>query len=60
MNKIKQFVKKITLTSSDYKGLYSKKGVTDLLKGYGYPVFENEINDENWEEVYDLLIEKSL
>lgn len=60
MDKIKQFVKKITLTSSDYKGLYSKKGVIDLLKGYGYPVVENEINDENWEELYNLLIEKSL
>lgn len=58
-SKIKQFAKKISssLTSSDYKGLYSKEGVIDLLKGYGYPNSENDVNDNNWEIIYDILTE---
>lgn len=58
-SKIKLFAKKISsrLTSSDYKGLYSKKGVIDLLKGYGYPNSENDVNDNNWEIIYDILTE---
>jgi len=54
---VKDFAKKISLKlqSSDYKGLYSKQGVTDLLKGYGYPLKDGEVNDENWEEIYNIL-----
>lgn len=54
---MKEFIKKIrkVLTSSDYKGLYSKEGVINLLKGYGYPLKDGEVSDDNWEELYNLL-----
>ena len=54
---MKEFAKKISthLTSSDYKGLNSKEGVISLLKGYGYPLKDNEITDDNWEEIYNIL-----
>lgn len=54
---MKEFAKKIStqLTASDFRGLYSKEAVSDLLKGYGYPLKENEIDDDNWEEIYDIL-----
>lgn len=57
-DKIQTFAKKISrnLTSSDYKGLYSKTGVINLLKGYGLPLNDNDINDDNWENIYDTLI----
>jgi len=57
--KIKIFAKKISgvLTSSDYKELYSLEGVVGLLKGYGYPVTTADIDDSNWEEIYDILTE---
>lgn len=57
-NKImKEFAKKISgkLQASDYRGLNSKQGVADLLKGYGYPLKDGELTDENWEEVYNIL-----
>jgi hypothetical protein len=59
MDKIKEFAKKISsrLTASDYNGLHSKQGVIDLLKGYGYPLKEDDVTDDNWEEIYDLLTE---
>jgi hypothetical protein len=52
-----EFAKKISskLQASDYKGLYSKEGVIALMKGYGYPLKDGEINDQNWEEVYNVL-----
>jgi hypothetical protein len=52
-----EFAKKIStkLTASDYKGLNSKQGVIDLLKGYGYPLKDGEITDSNWEKVYNIL-----
>lgn len=54
---MKEFAKKISknLTSSDFKGLYSKAGVINLLIGYGYPVKKDDINDNNWEEIYNIL-----
>lgn len=58
-NKINQFAKKISskLNSSDYKDLYSKEGVVNLLKGYGYPIGEQDVNDNNWKEIYEMLTE---
>lgn len=55
--KIKVFAKKISscLTSSDYKGLYSKEGVFNLLKGYGYPIKNDDLSNDNWKEIYDIL-----
>jgi hypothetical protein len=56
-SKIKLFAKKISsrLTSSDYRGLYSKDCVINLLKGYGYSINKDDVNDNNWEELYDIL-----
>ena len=58
MEKIKEFCKKIAskLQVEDYKGLYSKEGVVNLLYGYGYPKSAlTEITESNWEELYILL-----
>ncbi len=52
-----EFAKKISkkLTASDYKGLCSKEGVINLMKGYGYPLKEGDITDDNWEKIYEIL-----
>ena len=59
VKRVKSFAKKISnkLTSSDYRGLYSKKGVVKLLTGYGYPISEGVVDDGNWEEIYNILTE---
>lgn len=56
---MKEFAKKISgqLTATDFKGLYSKEGVIALMKGYGYPLKDADINEANWEEIYNILTE---
>ena len=54
---MKEFAQKISskLQSSDYKDLNSKHGVAALLKGYGYPLKDGQLTDDNWEKIYDIL-----
>lgn len=57
-SRIVEFLNKISnkLLSSDYKNLYSKEGIINLLKGYGYPLKDNDVNDNNWEKFYNILV----
>jgi len=59
---MENFAKKISshLTSADYRLMCTKEGVENILKGYGYPLKVGELNDSNWEEISNILIDGCL